>query len=46
MFSKIPSIGLLGMNSFGVTVEIEASNGLPKFDIVGQADTVVRESRD
>lgn len=46
MFSKINSIGLLGMNSFGVTVEIEASNGLPKFDIVGQADTVVRESRD
>lgn len=46
MFAKIDSIGLLGMNSFGVTVEIEASNGLPKFDIVGQADTVVRESRD
>ena len=46
MFAKINSIGLLGMNSFGVTVEIEASNGLPKFDIVGQADTVVRESRD
>lgn len=46
MFAKINSIGLLGMNSFGVTVEIEASNGLPKFDIVGQADMVVRESRD
>ena len=46
MFAKIDSIGLLGMNLFGVTVEIEASNGLPKFDIVGQADTVVRESRD
>ena len=46
MFAKINSIGLLGMNSFGVTVEIEASYGLPKFDIVGQADTVVRESRE
>lgn len=46
MFAKINSIGLLGMNSFSVTVEIEASNGLPRFDIVGQADTVVRESRD
>ena len=46
MFAKIDSIGLLGMNSFGVTVEIEESFGLPRFDIVGQADTVVRESRD
>ncbi len=46
MFAKVNSVGLLGMNSFRVNVEIEASKGLPKFDIVGQADTVVRESRD
>lgn len=46
MFAEIKSLGLIGMNSFMVNAEIEASRGLPSFDIVGCADTAVRESRE
>ncbi len=34
------------MNAFMVSAEIEAVRGLPSFDIVGCADTAVRESRE
>ena len=37
MFGKVNSIGLTGLNAFPVYVEIEASAGLPAFDIVGLA---------
>lgn len=46
MFARINSVGLFGLNAFPVFVEIEASGGLPSFDIVGLADVVVRESRE
>ena len=46
MFAKINSLGLLGLTSFSVAVEVEASQGLPAFDIVGLADVSVRESRE
>lgn len=46
MFGIVNSIGLIGLNSFPVYVEIEASAGLPTFDIVGLADIAVRESRE
>ncbi|MBR1739961.1 MAG: YifB family Mg chelatase-like AAA ATPase [Ruminococcus sp.] len=46
MFSKVNSLGLLGLNAFPVTVEIEASKGMPAFDVVGLADAAVRESRE
>lgn len=46
MFASINSLGLLGLNAFPVYVEIEASKGLPSFDMVGLADAAVRESRE
>lgn len=46
MFAEIKSLGLIGMNAFLVNAEIEASRGIPSFDIVGCADTAVRESRE
>ncbi len=46
MFAKVGSIGLLGMNSYGVGVEASIDNGLSRFDIVGLPDTAVSESRD
>ena len=46
MFAKVNSVGLTGLNAFPVYVEIEASAGLPTFDIVGLADIAVRESRE
>ncbi|MGN0665004.1 MAG: YifB family Mg chelatase-like AAA ATPase [Huintestinicola sp.] len=46
MFAKINSLGLFGLNAFPVQVETEISRGTPCFDIVGLADTVVKESRE
>ncbi|MCQ2408588.1 MAG: YifB family Mg chelatase-like AAA ATPase [Oscillospiraceae bacterium] len=46
MFAKISSMGLFGLNAFPVDVEIQLSKGLPRFEIVGLADTAVQESRE
>ena len=46
MFAKINTMGLTGLNAFPVYAEIEASRGLPSFDVVGLADAAVRESRE
>lgn len=46
MYSKVRSLGLFGLNAFTVDVEIETSRGTPAFEIVGLADTVVKESRE
>lgn len=46
MFAKINSLGLFGLNAFRVDVEIEISQGIPVFDIVGLPDIVVKESRE
>ncbi len=46
MFAKINSLGLFGLNSFNVDVEIEISRGIPIFEIVGLPDLVVKESRE
>ena len=46
MFAKVNSIGLFGLNAFPVEVETEISKGQPTFDIVGLADTAVKESRE
>ena len=46
MFASINSLGLLGLNAYPVYVEIEASKGIPSFDIVGLADAAIKESRE
>lgn len=46
MFAKINSLGLHGLDGFKVDVEIDINRGKPQFDIVGLADTVVKESRE
>jgi len=46
MFSRINTLGLIGLNAFPVDVETDISMGQPAFDIVGLPDMVVRESRD
>ena len=40
MFAKVSSLGLFGLNAFPVDVEINLSKGLPRFEIVGLADSV------
>lgn len=46
MLSRISSMGLSGLNGFKVDVEVDTSNGLSAFEIVGLADTAIKESKE
>ena len=46
MLSIIKSAALMGIDSYPVDVEVDLSNGLPSFDIVGLPDSAVKESRE
>lgn len=46
MFARINSMGLFGMESYMVGVEVDFGQGLPRVDLVGLPDTAVNESRD
>ncbi len=46
MFSQIYSAGVETIDGYVVTVEVDASNGMPSFDIVGLPDLAVREARE
>lgn len=46
MYAKVNSLGLFGLDAFSVTVECDISQGLPRFDLVGLPDAVVKESRE
>lgn len=46
MLSKTICCGLKGIDGYIVCVETDISNGIPAFDIVGLADTAVKESRE
>ena len=45
MFARVNSLGVSGIGGYSVTVEVDISNGLPAFDIVGLPDAAVKESR-
>ncbi len=46
MFTSVKSMGLFGMHSYMVNVEIDVSGGLPHFDIVGLPNTSVSEAKE
>ncbi len=46
MLSKIKSYSLFGLKGFLVDVEVDVSNGLPSFEIVGLPDTAIKESKE
>ena len=46
MVSKMMSFGLIGLDAFPVTVEVDLANGLPAFEIVGLPDAAVKESKE
>lgn len=46
MLSKSNSVGLLGIDGFLVTVEVDITAGLPGFEIVGLPDAAVKESKE
>lgn len=46
MLAKVFSSSIQGIDGFPVDVEVDISNGLPMFSIVGLPDNAIRESRD
>ncbi len=45
MFSRVNSMGLFGVDSYMVGVEVDCGQGLPRIDIVGLPDAAVNESK-
>ncbi len=45
-FSKINSMGLLGLDGYQVEVQADISNGMPAYEIVGLPDAAVREAKE
>ena len=46
MLAKVNSSSVIGIDAHAVEVEVDISNGLPGFNIVGLPDTACRESAD
>lgn len=46
MFTKIKSVGLMGLESYMIDVELNISSGKYSLEIVGLPDTAVSEARD
>ena len=46
MFSSVKSLGVSGIGGYPVSVEVNISNGLPHFDVVGLPDAAVKEARE
>ena len=46
MYCVVASMGLVGIEPYTVSVEVDISRALPGFDIVGLPDAAVKESRD
>ncbi len=46
MLARVMSIGILGIDGYPVTIEVDRSTGLPGYDIVGLPDASVKESRE
>ena len=46
MLASLRSAAVFGVEAFPVSVEVDVSYGLPRFDMVGLPDAIVRESRD
>lgn len=46
MFAQINSLGLMGIDAYPVSVEVDFRRGMPSFETVGLPDASVKESRD
>lgn len=46
IYCSVKSLGLIGIDAYVVSVEVDIKKGLPSFDIVGLPDASVKESRD
>lgn len=45
MVIKVYSSTIIGIKAYLIEVEIDISNGLPRFDIIGLADSIVKEAK-
>ncbi len=45
MLAKILSFGLNGITGYPVDIEIDINSGIPGYDVVGLADTAIKESK-
>jgi magnesium chelatase family protein len=45
MLSKVLSYGILGIDAYPIEVEVDVGGGLPAINLVGLADTAIKESR-
>ena len=45
MLSIINSNNLIGINGYLIKIEIDITNGIPSFNIVGLASTEIKESK-
>lgn len=46
MLAKVKSFGLVGINGYVLSVEVDINNGLPSYETVGLPDTAVKESKE
>ena len=46
MLAKVISFGLAGLDGYRVDVEVDVSNGLPSYEIVGLPDAAIKESKE
>ena len=46
MLAKVLSAAVLGVNAFTVEVEVDLTNALPSFEVVGLPDAAVREAKE
>lgn len=46
LYAKVSSCGLIGINAYKIDIEVDITNGLPGFVIVGLPDTAVNESKE
>ena len=46
MLSQINTVGLSGIDGFMVNVQADISNGMPAMEVIGLADTAVKESKE
>ena len=45
MLAKILSFGLNGITGYPVEIELDVNSGIPGYDVVGLADTAIKESK-
>lgn len=46
MLSIVNSMALQGLNGYLVSIQVDISNGLPRFEIVGLPDTSIKEAKE